>query len=55
MYGGRNSRGRNNADAVVLEAHYTIFTSMVTPDGKLRFVRASITFGEGFMMSMRRL
>src|SRR3989338_1842570 len=28
---------------------------MVTPDGRLRFVRASITFGEGFRMSMRRL
>lgn len=34
---------------------YTIFTSIVTPDGRLRFVRASITFGDGFMMSMSRL
>src|ERR1035437_8357851 len=55
VYGGSNSRSRNNADAVVLETRYTIFTSMVTPEGRLRFVRASITFGEGFRISMRRL
>ena len=34
---------------------YTIFTSIVTPDGRLRFVRASMTFGLGDRMSMRRL
>lgn len=34
---------------------YTIFTSIVTPDGRLRLVRASITFAFGERISIRRL
>jgi len=34
---------------------YIIFTSMLTPLGKLRLVSASMTFGEGLRMSISRL
>jgi len=34
---------------------YIIFTSILTPDGSERFVRASTTFGLGLRMSITRL
>ncbi len=37
------------------ENGYAIFTSIVTPDGRLKFVSASITLGVGSRMSITRL
>ena len=34
---------------------YIIFTSIFTPDGKLKLVNASITFGFGLIMSISLL
>src|SRR3989344_8534258 len=40
---------------ITLKAFYTIFTSMLTPDGSERLVSASISFGDGERMSTKRL
>lgn len=59
--GGIGKRKQNEKppfQAVFRVSHkrdYIIFTSMLTPEGRERFVRASITFAFGFTISMSRL
>jgi len=39
----------------IARKRYIIFTSIVTPEGSVRFVRASTTFGDGERISISRL
>lgn len=53
-YGKRQTLQRNEVVRYFWRNHI-IFTSMFTPDGNERFVRASTTFGPGFKISITRL
>ena len=51
----RAGRGAQASKQKKRAPNYNILTSIVTPEGSERLVRASITFGEGSRMSMMRL